>query len=94
MGKLMAAFAHSRRKRTGVFESSQNPIVVGQAAYNTALRHQLRQRGCCNATSNPAAKCDGFARIAEQGGDTFKFDTLSRRPDGGARSNPRRSTTR
>ncbi|MDJ0378318.1 Ig-like domain-containing protein [Cryobacterium sp. PH31-L1] len=80
MGKLMAAFDHhtdAAGKPAGVFESSQNPIVVGQAAYNKAYGTSFVGSGACNATSNPAAKCDGFARIAEQGGDTFKFDTLS-----------------
>jgi FtsP/CotA-like multicopper oxidase with cupredoxin domain len=80
MGKLMAAFDHhldAAGKPAGVFESSQNPVVVGQAAYNQAYGTSFVGSGACNATTNPAAKCDGFARIAEQGGDTFKFDTLS-----------------
>ncbi len=81
MGKLMAAFDHhidpATNKPAGVFESSQNPIVVGQAAYNQALGTSFAGSGYCNAASNPAAKCDGFARIAEQGGDMFKFDTLA-----------------
>ncbi len=81
MGKLMAAFAHhldAAGKPAGVFESSQNPIIVGQAAYNGALGTSFAGSGACNATGAPATtKCDGFARIAEQGGDTFKFDTLS-----------------
>lgn len=81
MGKLMAAFDHhldAAGKPAGVFESSQNPIVVGQASYNRALGTSFAGSGACNATGAPATtKCDGFARIAEQGGDTFKFDTLS-----------------
>ncbi|SEN82174.1 Multicopper oxidase [Cryobacterium luteum] len=80
MGKLMAAFDHhtdAAGKPAGVFESSQNPIVVGQAAYNQAYGKNFVGSGYCNAATNPAAKCDGFARIAEQGGDQFKFDTLS-----------------
>ncbi|WP_282365165.1 Ig-like domain-containing protein [Arthrobacter sp. AL08] len=79
MGKLMAAFDHhtdAAGNPAGVFESSQNPIVVGQAAYNQAYGKSFVNSGYCNAAANPAAKCDGFARIAEQGGDTFKFDTL------------------
>ncbi len=80
MGKLMAAFDHhldAAGKPAGVFESSQNPIVVGQAAYNQAYGKTFAGSGYCNAATNPTAKCDGFARIAEQGGDTFKFDTLA-----------------
>jgi FtsP/CotA-like multicopper oxidase with cupredoxin domain len=81
MGKLVAAFAHhldAAGKPAGVFESSQNPIVVGQAAYNAALGTSFVASGYCNAAGSPTtARCDGFARIAEQGGDTFKFDTLS-----------------
>ena len=80
MGKLMAAFDHhidASRQAGRVFESGQNPIIVGQAAYNQAYGTNFVGSGACNATTNPAAKCDGFARIAEQGGDKFKFDTLS-----------------
>lgn len=80
MGKLMAAFDHhtdAAGKAAGVFESSQNPIVVGQAAYNQAYGKTFAGNGYCNAASNPAAKCDGLVRIAEQGGEQFKFDTLA-----------------
>lgn len=80
MGKLMAAFDHrtdAAGQPAGVFESSQNPIVVGQAAYNQAYGKTFAGNGYCNAASNPAAKCDGLVRIAEQGGDQFKFDTLA-----------------
>ena len=80
MGKLMAEFDHhtdAAGNPAGVFESSQNPIVVGQAAYNQAYGKSFVGSGYCNAATNPAAKCDGLARIAEQGGDQFKFDTLS-----------------
>ena len=47
MGKLMAAFDHhldAAGKPAGVFESSQNPIVVGQAAYNQAYGKTLRRQ--------------------------------------------------
>ncbi len=81
MGKLMAAFDHhvdaATGKPAGVFESGQNPVVVGQAAYNRALGTSFVGSGYCNAATNASAKCDGFARIAEQGGDKFKFDTVS-----------------
>ena len=72
---LNAAFAH-HADGTGVFESGQNPIIVGQAAYNSAYGTNFVSGGWCNAPTHPAARCDGFARITEQGGDTFNFNTL------------------
>ncbi len=72
---LKAAFKH-KADGSGVFESGQNPIIVGQAAYNSAYGTSFASAGWCNNPSNPSAKCDGFARISEQGGETFKFDTL------------------
>ena len=63
---LEAAFAH-HSDGSGVFESSQNPIVVGQAAYNSAYGTTFGQGSVGDAQ-------DGFARITD-----FKltFDTLS-----------------
>ncbi|MFM2071486.1 MAG: hypothetical protein RLZZ623_1749, partial [Actinomycetota bacterium] len=80
MGALNAAFAHhldAAGKPAGVFESGSDPIVVGQAAYNSAYGTSFVASGYCNSPSNAAARCDGFSRIAEQGGDLFKFDTLN-----------------
>ena len=60
---------------SGVFESSQDPIIVGQAAYNSAYGTTFASSGdCTNQTATN--KCDGFARIAQQGGQTFRYDTL------------------
>jgi len=73
--KLQTAFKH-KANGTGVFESGQNPIIVGQAAYNSAYGKSFASAAWCNSPTNPTAKCDGFARISEQGGDMFKFDTL------------------
>ena len=67
----------------GVFEQAQNPIIVGQAAYNTAYGTDFAATGWCNpsAPSTPQpAKCDGFARIQSRAATRFKFDTLSRQP--------------
>jgi FtsP/CotA-like multicopper oxidase with cupredoxin domain len=64
---LQAAFAHHLDPVTnapaGVFESSQDPIIVGQGAYNTAYGTNFR-------FSNPR---DGFARIADF---SLAFNTL------------------
>ncbi len=58
-----------------MFESSQDPIIVGQAAYNSAYGKNFVASGDCT-NQNATNKCDGFARIAQQGGQTFRFDTL------------------
>jgi len=76
LAALNAAFRH-HADGSGVFESGQHPIIVGQAAYNSAYGTSFASGAWCNSPSNPSAKCDGFARISEQGGDLFKFDTLS-----------------
>lgn len=79
--KLRKAFGH-KADGSGVFESSENPIIVGQAAYNSAYGSKFVQSGWCNSPSSPSAACDGFARITDQGGTSLKFDTLSKNPDG------------
>ena len=76
MGQLMAAFAH-HADNSGVFEAGQHPIVVGQAAYNSTYGKSFVDSAWCNSPSKPTTKCDGFARIGEQAGDTFRFDTLN-----------------
>ena len=76
LGALQAAFGH-QPDNSGVFESGQHPEIVGQAAYNSAYGSNFVGTGDCNSPTNPTAKCDGFARIDQQGGQDFKFDTLS-----------------
>ncbi len=61
---LEAAFAH-QTDGSGVFESGQHPIIVGQAAYNSAYGTTFDQ-----AAGDP----DGFARITDF---SMTFDTLS-----------------
>ena len=72
---LTAAFAH-QADGSGVFESGQNPIIVGQAPYNSAYGTNFSSGGWCNNPKFPTASCDGYARISEQGHDIFKFNTL------------------
>ncbi len=76
-GRLVAAFKH-QADGSGVFESGQNPIIVGQSSYNDAYGSNFAAGGWCSAPTNPSARCDGYARIQEgaKPGDKFKFDTL------------------
>ena len=76
LGSLVAAFAH-HADGSGVFEAGQHPTIVGQAAYNSAYGSSFVGTGNCSAPVNPSVKCDGFARIDQQGGQNFTFDTLS-----------------
>lgn len=66
--RLVNAFSH-KTNGTGVFESSQNPIIVGQGAYNSAYGTNFRT----------TAPFDGYARITD-GSLTFK--TLAAGPTG------------
>ena len=53
--KLQTAFTHNANG-TGVFESGQHPIIVGQAAYNTAYGTSFAATGNCNAAgARPSA---------------------------------------
>jgi FtsP/CotA-like multicopper oxidase with cupredoxin domain len=72
---LQAAFAH-QPDGSGVFESGQHPIIVGQAAYNSAYGTSFASSSWCNAPGSDVTDCDGFARISEQGGDLLSFNTL------------------
>lgn len=71
---LNDAFKH-HADGSGVFESGQHPIIVGQAAYNSAYGTSFAASGNC---TDPIGnnKCDGFARINQQGYDLFRFDNL------------------
>jgi len=71
---LSNAFKH-HADGTGVFESGQHPIIVGQAAYNSAYGTNFAASSWCNAPGS-STRCDGFARISDQGGDLFGFNTL------------------
>jgi len=82
MGALVKAFAHhtdSAGKPAGVFESGSDPIIVGQAGYNSAYGTSFAKAGWCNAKGSTSTQCDGYARIHEgsQPTDTFGFNTLA-----------------
>jgi FtsP/CotA-like multicopper oxidase with cupredoxin domain len=72
--KLQSAFSH-KADGSGVFELGQAPIIIGQAAYNSAYGTSFAASGLCSSPTS-TKKCDGFARINQQGGDPFTFDTL------------------
>jgi FtsP/CotA-like multicopper oxidase with cupredoxin domain len=74
LAALQAAFKH-HADGSGVFESGQHPIIVGQAAYNSAYGSAFAASGWCNSPSS-TIKCDGFVRISQQGGNLLTFDTL------------------
>jgi len=59
---LQAAFAH-QQDGSGVFESGQHPIIVGQGAYNSAYASTFQNSG----------PRDGFVRITDR---SFTFNTL------------------
>ncbi len=90
MGALVNAFKHhndANGKPAGVFEKGSDPIIVGQAAYNSAYGSNFVANGWCNSPTAPSASCDGFARVQEQGSVPgqpdafkFKFDTLGASP--------------
>ncbi|UCF93130.1 MAG: multicopper oxidase domain-containing protein [Desulfobacterales bacterium] len=71
---LKKAFLH-KADGSGVFESGQHPIIVGQAGYNSAYGTNFVASGYCNGGST-STDCDGYLRIADQGGTLFGFNTL------------------
>jgi len=72
---LSNAFKH-HADGSGVFEAGQHPIIVGQAAYNSAYGTNFAASSWCNAPGSTSTRCDGLARISDQGGDLFGFNTL------------------
>ena len=76
VSNLNAAFRH-HADGSGVFESSVDPIIVGQAPYNSAYGTDFVASGWCNSPTNPSPRCDGYARISDQGGTNLNFNTLA-----------------
>ncbi len=74
LDKLQSAFNH-KADGSGVFESGQHPIIVGQAAYNSAYGTNFASSGNCTDL-NGTNKCDGFLRIDQYGNQPLRFDSL------------------
>jgi FtsP/CotA-like multicopper oxidase with cupredoxin domain len=73
--KLQNAFKH-HVDGSGVFESGQNPIIVGQKGYNTAYGSSFPASSNCNASASQS--CDGLVRINDgtKAPYEFGFNTL------------------
>ena len=71
--KLQNAFKHNANG-TGVFESGQHPIIVGQAAYNSAYGTSFAASSNCNAPNSTLQRCDGLVRVSDT--QNFGFNTL------------------
>jgi hypothetical protein len=70
---LQNAFKSTLLGGQGVFENYQNPIVVGQAAYNSAYGTSFAASSNCNGST--LQRCDGLARVNDA--VDFGFNTLS-----------------
>lgn len=73
LAKLQSAFNH-KADGSGVFEAGQHPVIVGQAAYNSAYGSSFAASSNCNAKGSTLQKCDGLVRVNDTG--TFGFNTL------------------
>ncbi|MBP7690562.1 MAG: multicopper oxidase domain-containing protein [Anaerolineales bacterium] len=71
--KLQNAFKHNAAG-TGVFESGQHPIIVGQAAYNSAYGTNFAASSNCNVAGGTLTRCDGLLRVNDT--MSFSFNTL------------------
>ncbi len=75
LDKLKTAFEF-KANGTGVFEAGQHPIIIGQSVYNSAYGKAFASGGDCNLPGVESDICDGYGRIANQGGEMFGFNTL------------------
>ncbi len=71
--KLQTAFRHNAAG-TGVFESGQHPVIVGQAGYNSSYGTSFAASSNCNAPNSTTSRCDGLVRVSDT--ETFGFNTL------------------
>ncbi len=77
LASLRQAFRH-HANGSGVFESGQNPVIVGQSAYNSAYGQSFASSSNCNAAGSTKTTCDGLVRVNDT--TDFGFNTL-RRPN-------------
>jgi FtsP/CotA-like multicopper oxidase with cupredoxin domain len=71
---LANAFKH-QADNTGVFESGQHPVIVGQAAYNSAYGKNFSASSNCNVAKTNVSTCDGIVRVNDTA--SFGFNTLA-----------------
>ena len=71
---LENAFKSTSQGGMGVFEYGQPPIIVGQAAYNSAYGTTFASSGNCNVAGSTSTQCDGLVRINDT--QTVSFNTL------------------
>jgi FtsP/CotA-like multicopper oxidase with cupredoxin domain len=71
---LANAFKH-QANGSGVFESGQHPVIVGQAAYNSAYGTSFAASSNCNVKTGNVTRCDGLVRVNDT--STFGFNTLA-----------------
>jgi len=64
------------RTASGVFESGQNRSSSGRRPTTRPTGTDFAASSWCNNPQAPINRCDGFARISDQGGDLFGFNTL------------------
>lgn len=69
LAKLRDAFAH-KADGTGVFESDQKPIVVGQGEYNSAYGTSFQKNGPLNGTAQIFDTSKTFDRLVDPDADT------------------------
>jgi FtsP/CotA-like multicopper oxidase with cupredoxin domain/fibronectin type 3 domain-containing protein len=73
LNALKTAFKH-HADGSGVFEKGQHPIIVGQAAYNSAYGTSFAASSNCNVPGSPLSRCDGLVRVSDT--SVFGFNTL------------------
>ncbi|MGW5238243.1 multicopper oxidase domain-containing protein [Monashia sp. NPDC004114] len=71
---LANAFKH-QANGSGVFESGQHPVIVGQAAYNSAYGTSFASSSNCNVGTATVTRCDGLVRVNDT--TSFGFNTLA-----------------
>ncbi len=70
VAKLRAAFRH-HADGSGAFESGQNPVIVGQQAYNSAYGTSFAASSNCNTSASQS--CDGLVRVNDGTKAPFEF---------------------